>query len=80
VYEYPCDYQPEQGLEPYYPIFTDEAQQRYQQYRARLAAMPQLLALGRLAEYRYFDMDDAVDNALAQFAALCQRLSAADTK
>lgn len=80
VYEYPCDYQPQQGLEPYYPIFTDEAQQRYQQYRARLAAMPQLLALGRLAEYRYFDMDDAVDNALAQFAALCQRLSAADTK
>ncbi len=80
VYEYPCDYQPQQGLEPYYPIFTDEAQQRYQQYRARLAAMPQLLALGRLAEYRYFDMDDAVDNALAQFAALCQRLPAADTK
>ncbi|MFC4656943.1 UDP-galactopyranose mutase [Rheinheimera marina] len=70
VYEYPCDYQPEQGLEPYYPIFTDEAQQRYQQYRARLAEFPQLIALGRLAEYRYFDMDDAVDNALEQFNKL----------
>ncbi len=74
VYEYPCDYQPEQGLEPYYPIFTDEAQLRYQQYRTRLVTMPQLLALGRLAEYRYFDMDDAVDNALERFDALQQSI------
>ncbi len=74
VYEYPCDYQPELGLEPYYPIFTDEAQQRYQQCRQQMSALPQLLALGRLAEYRYFDMDDAVDNALTHFAQLQQRL------
>ena len=72
VYEYPCNYEPEQGLEPYYPIFTDEAQERYQRYRARLSAIPQLLALGRLAEYRYFDMDDAVDNALERFKDLQQ--------
>lgn len=68
VYEYPCAYAPEQGLEPYYPLFTDTAQQRYAACRAQLACFTQLIPLGRLAEYRYFDMDDAVDNALHCFA------------
>ena len=67
VYEYPCAYEPEQGLEPYYPLFTDTAQQRYAACRAQLACFTQLIPLGRLAEYRYFDMDDAVDNALQTF-------------
>jgi UDP-galactopyranose mutase len=67
TYEYPCDYKPEQGLEPYYPIFTEFAQQQYQQCVEQLHQLPQIVALGRLAEYRYFDMDDAVDNALETF-------------
>ncbi|WP_270833916.1 UDP-galactopyranose mutase [Aeromonas sp. QDB07] len=70
VYEFPCAYAPEQGLEPYYPLFTDTAQQRYAACRAQLACFTQLIPLGRLAEYRYFDMDDAVDNALHCFAEL----------
>ena len=72
VYEYPCAYTPEQGLEPYYPLFTDTAQQRYAACRAQLARFVQLIPLGRLAEYRYFDMDDAVDNALQHFQRLAQ--------
>lgn len=70
VYEYPCDYQPEQGLDPYYPLFTEAAQARYAACRSRLACFPRLLMLGRLAEYRYFDMDDAVENALLPFNSL----------
>lgn len=70
TYEYPCDYEPEQGLEPYYPIFTESAQQQYQQCVKQLQKIPQILALGRLAEYRYFDMDDAVDNALERFLSM----------
>lgn len=72
VYEYPCAYEPEHGLEPYYPLFTDTAQQRYAACRARLACFNQLIPLGRLAEYRYFDMDDAVDNALQHYQLLAQ--------
>ncbi|RVT46985.1 UDP-galactopyranose mutase [Rheinheimera sediminis] len=75
TYEYPCDYKPEQGLEPYYPIFTELAQQQYQQCVAQLHQFPQIVALGRLAEYRYFDMDDAVDNALEKFSVLRLRFS-----
>jgi UDP-galactopyranose mutase len=70
VYEYPCAYGPGQGLEPYYPLFTDAAKQNYQVCRNEVAQFPQLIALGRLAEYRYFDMDDAVDNALHFFYLL----------
>ena len=75
VYEYPCDYQPDQGLEPYYPLFTDSAKQLYQACRDELAQFPQLIALGRLAEYRYFDMDDAVDNALQHFQHLVKPMT-----
>jgi len=69
VLEYPQDYDkndPAKNI-PYYPVFTSENQQRYQQYQALAAQYPQLLVLGRLAEYKYFNMDDAVANALAIF-------------
>ncbi len=69
VLEYPQDYDkndPAKNI-PYYPVFTSENQQRYQQYQALALQYPQLLVLGRLAEYKYFNMDDAVANALAIF-------------
>jgi UDP-galactopyranose mutase len=69
VLEYPQDYDkndPAKNI-PYYPVFTIENQQRYQQYQALAAEYPQLVVLGRLAEYKYFNMDDAVANALAIF-------------
>lgn len=70
VYEYPCTYESEKGLEPYYPIFTEQAQHHYKLCHQQLTCFPQIEALGRLAEYRYFDMDDAVDNALSCFSHL----------
>ncbi|VEE63440.1 UDP-galactopyranose mutase [Shewanella putrefaciens] len=70
VYEYPLTYQKDCGLEPYYPMFTDLAQSRYQLCRARINSFSQIIAVGRLAEYRYYDMDDAVANALAAFERL----------
>ncbi len=65
VYEYPCAYEPEKGLEPYYPIFTDDAHSGYAECRQQLTRFSQLFAIGRLAEYRYFDMDDAISNVLS---------------
>jgi len=48
----------------YYPIFTDEAKAAYAQYAEEAKAYPHLHLIGRLAEYRYYDMDDAVRRAL----------------
>lgn len=74
VYEYPLAYQKDSGLDPYYPMFTDEAQNSYQHCRARLDCFSQVIAVGRLAEYRYYDMDDAVANALSAFERLKAQL------
>ena len=48
----------------YYPIFTDEAKAAYEAYAEAAKAYPRLHLVGRLAEYRYYDMDDAARRAL----------------
>ena len=58
--------------EPYYPIFTDEARAAHEKYFAELAKFKNITAVGRLAEYRYYDMDDAVARALEVFDALSE--------
>ncbi|MBL0588616.1 MULTISPECIES: UDP-galactopyranose mutase [Aeromonas] len=67
VTEYPCDYLPEYGLEPYYPVLQDFTVNRYLLYKDTLEKMKNLFLLGRLAEYKYFDMDDIVANSLEKF-------------
>lgn len=74
VYEYPCAYEPEKKLEPYYPVFTKQAQKEYRNCLQKLECIPQIVTLGRLAEYRYFDMDDAVHNALSRWRELSVNL------
>ena len=47
-----------------YP-FPDEANARlYQAYRAQARTVPNLLICGRLGEYRYYDMDQAIARAM----------------
>lgn len=67
--EYPSDYIVGKN-EPYYPIFTDEARGAYEKYFAELSKFKNITAVGRLAEYRYYDIDDVVKRALDVFAEL----------
>lgn len=46
--------------DPYYPIPTAENQARYQQYRELSERDKQVIFLGRLGEYRYYNMDQVV--------------------
>ncbi|WP_374600790.1 UDP-galactopyranose mutase [Niveibacterium sp.] len=73
--EYPHAYSRAAGHTPYYPVFNQASQEAYRDYAARVAAFPRLVLAGRLAQYRYFDMDDAVANALDTFDALKGRLT-----
>lgn len=59
--EYPTDW--EEGMEPYYPINDDKNGELYAQYAA-LAEKEGILFGGRLAQYKYYDMDDTVESAL----------------
>jgi len=64
--EYPQAHVPGKTT-PYYPIFTNENQKKFDKYLKYSHEIPNLTLLGRLAEYKYFDMDDAVENALHVF-------------
>lgn len=67
--EYPQKYSAGEN-EPYYPLFNDEARAAYEKYSAELARFKNITAVGRLAEYRYYDIDDVVKRALEIFADL----------
>lgn len=59
--EYPCEW--EQGMEPYYPINDDKNQKLYERYHEK-AVKDGYLLCGRLAEYKYYDMQDTIKSAL----------------
>lgn len=57
-------YTPEHPDDFEYP-FPDESNAKlYAEYRARALKIPRLLVCGRLGEYRYYDMDQAIGRAL----------------
>lgn len=61
--EYPKEHRPEITV-PYYPIFNDQNKARYERYKTKAQHFENLLLLGRLAEYRYYDMDDIILHTL----------------
>ncbi len=65
VFEYPEDY--EIGKIPYYPVFTQESTNIYQKYLYLSQKFNNLILVGRLAEFKYYDMDDIVKRALEIF-------------
>jgi UDP-galactopyranose mutase len=62
TYEYPSA----EG-DPYYPIPRPENQALYKKYEALADATPDVWFVGRLATYRYYNMDQFVGQALATF-------------
>jgi UDP-galactopyranose mutase len=60
VYEYPSA-----GGEPYYPIPRPENAALYRRYAALAEQSPAVVFVGRLATYRYYNMDQVVAQALA---------------
>ncbi len=56
--EYPIPYT--DGAEPYYPILTEKTQHLADQYRALAEKLPSLYLCGRLAEFRYYNMDEVI--------------------
>lgn len=58
------------GMEPYYPVNDERNQALYAQYAELAKNEPHTLFGGRLAEYRYYDMDKVIESALALTATL----------
>ena len=55
---------PQADGDPYYPIPQIENEQRYQQYKKLAAQCDKVAFVGRLAQYRYYNMDQVVGAAL----------------
>lgn len=62
--EYPLPYEEGKAMEPYYPVLTEESQKQYAKYKARADRIPNLICCGRLADFKYYNMDQALDRAL----------------
>jgi UDP-galactopyranose mutase len=65
VYEYPCA----EG-DPYYPVPRPENAELYRRYEAEAERTPNVTFVGRLATYRYYNMDQVVGQALTAFKRL----------
>lgn len=65
--EYPADWAP--GREPYYPVNDAKNQELYQKYAEAAVQEPDVIFGGRLAEYKYYDMDKVIASALDAAAA-----------
>ena len=62
--EYSRTYIPGVGETPYYVINEPQNQELYKKYRKRVSGVLSFHVVGRLAEYRYYDMDGVVASAL----------------
>ncbi len=66
--EYPCD-----AGEAFYPFPTKEWNELAEKYKAEARREEGVLFIGRLAEYKYYDMDDVIRASLDAFEAIKQR-------
>ena len=69
TYEYPSA----EG-DPYYPIPRPENAELFKKYEALADATDEVWFVGRLATYRYYNMDQIVGQALATFERIQERL------
>lgn len=70
VYEYP-----QADGDPYYPIPRPENAEIYKKYQQLANAMTNTYFTGRLATYRYYNMDQVVAQSLSLFEKITQRQS-----
>jgi UDP-galactopyranose mutase len=68
TYEYPSA----EG-DPYYPIPRPENQELFKRYEALADATEGVTFVGRLATYRYYNMDQIVGQALATFRRMDEK-------
>jgi len=71
VREFPKNWTPDE--EPYYPVPAPDSRAAYQKYAALATAEPHTTFIGRLATYRYYNMDQVTAMALTTTEKLLQQ-------
>lgn len=67
--EYPLAYNPTAAIGniPFYPVITAESKKQYQQYLQDAQRYKNLFLCGRLAEFKYYNMDICIEHAFQYF-------------
>ena len=65
TYEYPSDYS--EGMEKYYTVNDDRNNELAEKYRELANKENNVIFGGRLAEYKYYDMDDVIKSAIEAY-------------
>ena len=65
TYEYPADY--EKGMEKYYTVNDVKNDKLAEEYRSLADKEKNVIFGGRLAEYKYYDMDDVIKSAFNKY-------------
>lgn len=76
--EYPLEYNPcnETGNIPYYPVLTEESLKCYNKYLNEANKYKNIILCGRLAEFRYINMDICIEHAFEKFEEIKDKLGA----
>lgn len=68
--ECPLAYCKNNGIEPYYPVLTEDSQKQYKKYKQLANRIKNLICCGRLGDFKYYNMDQALERALD----ICNRI------
>ena len=68
TFEYPADYK--EGMEKYYTVNDDKNNELADKYRELSKKEENVIFGGRLAEYKYYDMDDVIKSAFNSYEKL----------
>lgn len=65
--EYPTKYKKGGKNAPFYPVITEETKRRYEMYKQEAESYGNVFLCGRLAEFKYYNMDDCILHAFDVF-------------
>ena len=68
--EYPAEWK--KGDEPYYPLNNDRNNDLYRQYQELASEDKKVWFGGRLGKYKYYDMDDTIADAAADYKKITE--------
>lgn len=71
--EYPIPYERGQRTEPYYPVLTEESSIKFKQYEDVSKKIKNLVCCGRLGQFKYYNMDQAIESAMVVVENLLEK-------
>lgn len=72
--EYPLHYENNKDAEPYYPVITEESKNLYAKYQEKAKNINNLIYAGRLADFKYYNMDMVLKRALEVYEEIKENI------